>query len=296
MSTEYHIRVAPVLQYFGFDNSMLPKDLWEQAERCSHGGRIRDYFTIGTSFANGKTAWVLANFELRPSESLTREDFEVIASSGKPYYSKWDKESSLFLHDHPIRFVWHTAGKDFWEKLPASIEVNTQNVSVNTLGDLIGALYGPNISMDIIEDMRQGNYKEDVTSFPSYWLQLGQQQHNNDKPILSKANELVHPRIFDVDLLRFVLKNYGYETSVTRPGITILAKEKPLPGEDQRYFIFSIQEDNKQTLIKGEILPSAHPFFDPSEESDEEFLSRSLSDIIQEYNFQAGLEMEAKAK
>tara|TARA_Y100000310_G_scaffold223042_1_gene224836 strand:+ start:482 stop:1378 length:897 start_codon:yes stop_codon:yes gene_type:complete len=297
MSTPYLTRAAPVLQYFGFDSSRIPEELWGQVERRGYeGGRLRDNFVIGTSFANGRTNRATTS----DNSDLTPADFAMIELSGKPFYSKWDKGSPLLLFDKHRRFVYHTAGREFWESLPKNIRVSAQDLKVNTLGKLMDALYGPNAYMEAVEGMQQGIYKGDPTTFASWWIEFGGVPGVPNKEIQAESSleqiQEHYQRTFNIDTLLFALGMYGYETKLQQPDVTIVATQRKLPREDRIHYVFHIDEKAGETAVTGQILFPREPSFDPSEESDEEYLKRGLTDIIEEHDLQVRVERELQER
>ena len=179
MSTRYLVRASTVATYLRSNTSEIPQDLQnliEQAETIGRGRKREPYLVIGTRFGNGDSACLISNYSNNPSfyqsQGISETDARQIEQSRKPFYSKWDRDSPLLLHDKPTRFLWHTVGRDFWEVLPRTIKVTNLNndLLINTLGDIFDALRGPNSTMEDVEGMRQGIYKEDPPSFPSWWL------------------------------------------------------------------------------------------------------------------------------
>ncbi len=286
MSQTYLARAAPVLQHFGFDNSAIPEELFAQAKRRAYEcGRIRNYFVIGTSFANDKTSAL-------PSDAveLAHDELEIIRSSGKPYFSKWDENSPLLLFDKPIRFVYHTAGRDFWESLPSSIGVATQDLKVSTLGELMNGLYSPNAHLEAAEGIQEGIYQADPTVFPSWWLKVKDAPNKEGRAESSlRQNQgdylRTFSRTFDLDSLLFVLKNYGYKTNSLDSNL-IIATEKQLPAEDRRSYTININQKACETKVIGHILHTVGLTFDPSEEDDVTYWNRGLDDIMEEYTLQ----------
>ena len=191
MSTQYFAKASHVMEHIGF--SRIPRELIEQARSMEYGGKPEQYFVVGTRFGNpsSKSEYFLLEYNRRllqklaesigrsdypksDSEAfsyLTDDDFGHIVDSGMPYFSKYSDNGLLLLHDKLMRFYWHTAGREFWERLPRNVQIeNFHDTRINTLGDLLDALYGPSAYMDAIENTRLGTYKDDPTQFPSWWI------------------------------------------------------------------------------------------------------------------------------
>jgi len=167
MSTTYFAPTKIVSQYAG--PILIPKLMWDMKERW----RRRDCFVVGTRFANGLTSalqvydsydgYVTHNKTLGFETDLTREDFEIIIDSGKPYYSKWGEGRPLHIFDTRTRFVWPSDdARDLWKAFPKLYRQKVPLLNNNsasepkTLEELMESVYGENPTMAVLENEREG--------------------------------------------------------------------------------------------------------------------------------------------